>query len=217
PVINTMRAQQKRNFLVTLLFSQGVPMLLAGDEMGRTQQGNNNAYCQDSELTWINWSLTPEDQQLIEFVRRIIQIQSRHPVFRRRSFFQGRRIRGSGIKDIIWLKPDGSEMTDEEWQQSFARCLGLFLAGAGLDEYDERGQPITDVNFLLLLNAHHDEIGFVLPAYHPDKLWKAELDTSRDAGLGHDGTYEGAHTYPLKGRSFALLREVDAVATAEKG
>jgi glycogen operon protein len=208
PAIKTLRARQKRNFLATLLLSQGVPMLLAGDEMGRTQQGNNNAYCHDSELTWINWNLAPEDRELIELVRRLIQIQQRHPVFRRRSFFQGRRIHGSDIKDIAWLKPDGTEMTDEEWQQSFARCLGLFLAGAGLDEFDDRGRPIKDVNFLLLLNAHHDEIGFVLPAYHPGMLWKAELDTSRDAGLGRDGTYEGTHVYPLQGRSLVLLREV---------
>ena len=208
PAIKTLRARQKRNFLATLLLSQGVPMLLAGDEMGRTQQGNNNAYCHDNELTWINWNLAPEDRELIELVRRLIQIQQRHPVFRRRSFFQGRRIHGSDIKDIAWLKPDGTEMTDEEWQQSFARCLGLFLAGAGLDEFDDRGRPIKDVNFLLLLNAHHDEIGFVLPAYHPGMLWKAELDTSRDAGLGRDGTYEGTHVYPLQGRSLVLLREV---------
>jgi glycogen operon protein len=208
PAIIALRAQQKRNFLATLFFSQGVPMLLAGDEMGRTQGGNNNTYCQDNELNWINWDLKPEDSQLIEFTQRIIKILQRHPVFRRRSFFQGQRIYGSGIKDIIWLKPDGTEMTDQEWQQSYARCLGLFLAGAGLDEYDDRGRPIKDVNFLLLLNAHHDEIGFVLPAYHPGMQWKAELDTSRDAGLGRDGTYEGKHTYPLQGRSLALLREV---------
>ncbi|MDH3369753.1 MAG: glycogen debranching protein GlgX [Gammaproteobacteria bacterium] len=209
PAIKALRAQQKRNFLATLFFSQGVPMLLAGDEMGRTQGGNNNAYCQDNELNWIDWNLKPDDRQLIEFTRRIIQILQRHPVFRRRSFFQGRQIRGSEIKDIVWLKPDGNEMTDEEWQQSFARCLGLLLAGAGLNEYDDRGQPISDANFLLLINAHHDEIGFVLPAYHPSKLWKTELDTSHEAGLARDGTFEGTHTYPLQGRSFVLMREMD--------
>ncbi|HEY5682176.1 MAG TPA: glycogen debranching protein GlgX [Sulfuricaulis sp.] len=209
PAIKALRAQQKRNFLATLFFSQGVPMLLAGDEMGRTQGGNNNAYCQDNELNWINWDLKPDDRQLVEFTRHIIQILQRHPVFRRRSFFQGRQIRGSEIKDIVWLKPDGSEMTDEEWQQSFARCLGLFLAGAGLNEYDDRGQAITDANFLILINAHHDEIGFVLPAYHPGKLWKMELDTSHEAGLMCDGTFEGMYTYPLQGRSFVLMREMD--------
>ena len=208
PAIIALRAQQKRNFLATLLLSQGVPMLLAGDEMGRTQRGNNNAYCQDSELTWVDWSLTLEDHQLIEFVRRLIQIQRQHPVFRRSSFFQGRRIRGSGIKDIVWLKPDGSEMTDEEWQQSYARCLGLFLAGEGLNEYDDHGKPIIDANFLLLLNAHHEEIAFTLPAHRQNILWTTELDTSR---LTHaDDTREGGQTYPLRGRSLVLLREITA-------
>ena len=205
PAINALRAQQKRNFLATLFLSQGVPMLLAGDEMGRTQRGNNNAYCQDSELTWVDWSLTLEDHQLIEFVRRLIRIQQQHPVFRRSSFFQGRRIRGSGIKDIIWLKPDGSEMTDEEWQQSFARCLGLFLAGEGLNEFDERGKLVTDANFLLLLNAHHEEIVFTVPAYRQNVLWNTEFDTSRVESVQ---TYQGGQNYPLRGRSLVLLREV---------
>ena len=209
PAVRGLRARQKRNFLATLLLSQGVPMLLAGDEMGRTQQGNNNAYCQDNDITWNDWSLTLEDHQLIEFARRVISIQQRHPVFRRRSFFQGRRIRGAGagIKDIVWLKPDGTEMTDQEWQQSFARCLGLFLAGEGLDERDDRGQPVRDVNFLLLLNAHHEEITFMLPAYHPEQAWHTELDTARDAGLGPDVAYRGGQAYPLQGRSLVLLRE----------
>jgi len=208
PAINKLRAQQKRNFLATLFLSQGVPMLLAGDEMGRTQRGNNNAYCQDSEINWVDWSLTLEDHQLIEFVRHLIHIQQRHPVFRRRSFFQGRRIHGSGIKDIIWLKPAGSEMTDEEWQQSFARCLGLFLAGEGLNEYDDRGKLITDANFLLLLNAHHEEISFTLPAYRQNILWNTEFDTSR-ADHGEAG-HEGGQAYPLQGRSLVLLREISA-------
>jgi len=214
PAINALRAQQKRNFLATLFLSQGVPMLLAGDEMGRTQRGNNNAYCQDSELTWVDWSLTLEDIRLVEFVRHLIQIQKRHPVFRRRSFFQGRRIRGSGIKDIIWLKPDGSEMTDEEWQQSFARCLGLFLAGEGLNEFDDRGKPITDANFLLLLNAHHEEIVFTLPAYRQNILWNTEFDTS---GADRDATYQGGQNYPLQGRSLALLRESSTWPGSVKG
>jgi glycogen operon protein len=212
PAVRALRVQQKRNFLATLLLSQGVPMLQAGDEMGRTQRGNNNAYCQDNELTWLDWNLTLEDHELIEFVRRLIRIQRQHPVFRRRSFFQGRQIRGSGVKDIVWLRPDGGEMTDDEWQQSFARCLGVFLAGDGLNEYDDRGRAITDVNFLLLLNAHHEEIGFVLPAYHPGMLWKTEFDTGRDAGLGHDGSLQGAQTYALQGRSLVLLRETDPAA-----
>jgi isoamylase len=208
PEIKALRARQKRNFLATLFLSQGVPMLLAGDEMGRTQAGNNNAYCQDSELSWVNWELEPESRELVEFTRRMIALNKNHPVFRRRSFLQGRRIRGTEVKDIVWLKPAGTEMTDEEWQQSFARCLGVFLAGEALEEVDERGQPMNDDSFLLLLNAHHEDIPFMLPEFHPGVRWKVEFDTSRESGLSSDGTYTAGQSYPLRGRSVALLREL---------
>ncbi|MHB8623973.1 MAG: glycogen debranching protein GlgX [Sulfuricaulis sp.] len=209
PAVKLLRAQQSRNFLATLFLSQGVPMLLAGDEMGRSQQGNNNAYCQDSELNWSNWDITPDTEVLIEFVRHAIQIRRQHPVFRRRSFFQGNRPQSGGNADIIWLKPDGTEMVKEEWHHAFARCLGLYLSGNGLDETNERGQPIIDDNFLLLFNSHHDEIAFTLPAHHPDKIWKMELDTARNTDLGVDSTYAGSQTYPLRGRSLALLFETE--------
>jgi isoamylase len=212
PAINALRAQQKRNFLATLFLSQGVPMLLAGDEMARTQAGNNNAYCQDNELTWVNWDLTSEDRKLLEFAQRMIALNKRHPVFRRRSFFAGRRIAGTAIKDIVWLKHDGNEMTDEEWQLSHARCLGVVLAGEALEETDERGRPIQDDDFLLLLNAHHEEISFMLPVFHPETHWTLEFDTSRDAGLGHDGDFMAGQPYPLQGRSLALLREIRRTA-----
>ena len=156
PAINALRAKQKRNFLATLLLSQGVPMLLAGDADGRTQQGNNNAYCQDNEISWVDWNLDFEDLRLLSFVQRVIALRKAHPAFRRRSFFQGRSIKGSAIKDILWLSPNGNELTDEEWQHSFARCLGLFLSGEGLDERDRQGRPVVDDSFLLLLNAHSD-------------------------------------------------------------
>jgi isoamylase len=213
PTILRLRSKQKRNFLATLFLSQGVPMLLAGDEMGRTQAGNNNAYCQDTELSWVNWELKPDDLELLEFARRMIALNKTHPVFCRRSFFQGRRIRGTDIKDIVWLKPDGTEMTDEEWKQSFARCLGVLLAGEAPEELDERGRPRKDDDFLLLLNAHYESIPFVLPAAHPDARWQLELDTSRDAGLGRDGVFPAGQTYPLEGRSVALLRELRHAAT----
>jgi isoamylase len=205
PAINALRARQKRNFLATLFFSQGVPMLLAGDEMGHTQNGNNNAYCQDNDASWIDWDLTPENQDLLAFTKRVIYLNQRHPVFRRRSFFQGRRIHGSDIKDIAWLKPDGDEMTVQEWQQSFARCLGLFLAGESLDEYDERGRRIRDANFLLLLNAHYEPIPFTLPVSHGNTSWQVELDTSRVGEPGH--IHPGEHPYTLPGRSLVLMRE----------
>src|SRR6185295_2810047 len=124
--IKVLRERQKRNLLATLFFSQGEPMLLAGDEMGRTQVGNNNAYCQDNEVSWVNWELSPEGRQLLEYTRRLIGLRNAHPLFRRRTFFRGRAVRDPAIKDVLWLAPSGTEMTDEEWNQSFARCLGVF-------------------------------------------------------------------------------------------
>ena len=213
PAINALRAQQKRNLLATLLLSQGVPMLLAGDELGRTQSGNNNAYCQDNELSWVNWELRPEDRELLDFTRRIVWLNRDHPVFRRHSFFQGRHIHGTDAKDIAWLKPDGAEMTDEEWQQSFARCLGVALTGDALDDVDERGQPVRDNNFLLLLNAHHEEIAFVLPAPHSALDWSLEFDTSRNGGLDRAGVFRPGQAYPLQGRSVVLLSDIRPAAT----
>src|ERR1041385_3884937 len=129
-------------------------MLVAGDELGKTQNGNNNAYCQDNEISWINWDLQPHDRELLAFLQRMIMLRKQHPVFRRRSFFQGRPIKGAGIKDILWLTPDGGEITDEVWQESSARCLGMFLSGQGILEYSARGEEIRDDNFLLIMNAN---------------------------------------------------------------
>ena len=205
--INELRAQRQRNFLATLLLSQGVPMLTAGDEMGRTQRGNNNAYCQDNEISWLDWGIAPERSRLLEFVRRLIWLRRRHPVFRRRHFFQGRPIRGSGVKDIMWLKPDGGEMTDAEWQHEFPRCLGVMLAGEGMTEIDQRGRPVTDRNFLMLFNAHHEEIVFTLPNHTEGLRWLAILDTAHGHGLAGGGVHDGGSHYTLKGRSLALLQE----------
>ena len=138
-------------------------MLLAGDEMGRSQGGNNNAYCQDNEISWVNWNLSAADREFLAFVQRVIALRREHPVFRRRNFFQGRAIRGSDSKDIHWFKPDGNEMSDEEWAHDFARCLGVYLSGEAMDERDHRGRPIRDDNFLLLFNSHHEAIQFCLP------------------------------------------------------
>lgn len=206
--INRLRAQQKRNFLATLLLSQGVPMLLAGDEMGRTQSGNNNTYCQDNKLNWLNWDLTKEDQSLFQFVRFLIRIRKSHPAFRRRYFFQGRDIVGAGVKDITWLTPLGKEMTDKEWNQSFARCLGLFLAGNAIKEHDERGNLVKDDNFILLLNAHHEVIPFILPAEPANARWEVMVDTSSEDGRDINSRfYHSSGEYPLKKRSFVLLRQ----------
>ncbi len=203
--INTLRARQKRNMIATLLFSQGVPMLLAGDELGRTQKGNNNAYCQDNEISWVNWELSAEDRQFLAFVRRAIALRKAHPVFRRRSFFQGRSIRGTGVKDLFWVTPEGTEMTDEEWTQHFARCLGVLLSGHEINERGPRGEIIRDDNCLLLINAHHEAIPFRLPATAPDMLWYTELDTHHKGGLHGNGKFKGGDTYRLAGRTLALL------------
>jgi glycogen operon protein len=207
PEINALRARQKRNLLATMFLSQGVPMLLHGDELGRTQQGNNNAYCQDSEISWVNWDQLQNNNELLVFTRRLIALRQNHPVFRRRNFFQGRAIKGAGIKDILWLRPDGREMTDEEWNQEHARTLGVFLSGSAVDEIDERGQLITDENFLLLLNANHEQVPFSLPTLASGMTWVALVDTFCNCSRAPGTTYDAMMTYPLQPRSLALLVE----------
>lgn len=208
PAVNSLRAQQKRNFMATLLLSQGVPMLLSGDELGHTQQGNNNAYCQDNEVSWIDWENAKTNPDLIALVQKAIALRRTHPVFRRRNFFQGRAIKGAGVKDILWLKPDGREMTDEEWNQANAKTLGVFLSGSAVDEADERGQPVTDENFLLLMNAYHEEVPFSLPTAASGMLWDVLIDTSYPTGRGPDAPHEAATKYPLQPRSLAVLVEL---------
>jgi isoamylase len=204
--IRELRERQKRNLLTTLFLSQGVPMLVAGDEMGRTQGGNNNAYCQDNTISWIDWELDTDDQDLLGFVQRLIRLRKEHPAFRRRHFFQGRRIMGAEVKDITWLTPEGREMSDEEWDHAHARCLGIFLAGAAMEEQDRRGRRLTDDNLLLLLNAHEGEIPFAIPAYPLYARWSVLIDTSYHSGLRNDGRYfHSRERYPLQGRSVALL------------
>lgn len=203
--VQSLRARQKRNFLSTLLLSQGVPMLLAGDEMGRTQQGNNNAYCQDNEISWLNWKLQAGDRELLSFVQKLVRLRKQHPVFRRKHFFEGRPIKGAEIKDIVWLNPSGQEMSEEEWNQSFARCLGVYLSGEALDERDERNLPVRDDSFLLLLNAHDDEIAFTLPAYRTDVRWHRVLDTADPKAAS--GDYSAGEPYRLHGRSMALFTQ----------
>jgi isoamylase len=203
--INALRAQQKRNFLATLLLSQGVPMLLAGDEIGHSQQGNNNAYCQDNAISWIDWGAVNGGNKLIGFVQKLIAHRRNHPVFRRRNFFQGRAIKGVGVKDILWLRPDGKEMSDEEWNQEHARTLGVFLSGEAVDELDEKARLIQDENFLLMMNAHHEEIPFLLPRVASGMLWIVLLDTSCQIERGGNPPYEAGATYALQARSLALL------------
>ncbi len=160
PDVLEQRARQQRNLLATLLLSQGVPMLLGGDELGRSQGGNNNAYAQDNPISWFDWDLTDDQRQLLDFTRGLIEVFRAHPVLRRRRFFQGRRIRGSTVKDLTWLAPGGAEMTDAEWQAEGVRAIGLRLAGDAIDDRGPRGERIVDDTLLLLLNAAEEEVEF---------------------------------------------------------
>ncbi len=206
PAVLALRERQKRNFLATLFLSQGVPMLLAGDELGRTQKGNNNAYCQDNEISWVDWKLDRPRRELLEFARMLIGIFHRHPVLRRSHFFQGRRIRGSEVKDLAWFRPDGKEMTEEDWTNPEVRCFGLRLAGDAIEEVDSRGNPLLDDTLLILLNAYHEPIPFVLPAHRRKLHWWVIFDTADPASWRAQRRLRGAAPYPLDGRSLALLR-----------
>jgi glycogen operon protein len=201
----TLRARQLRNFLATLFLSQGVPMLLAGDEINRTQGGNNNAYCQDNEISWVNWELGNEGRSLLAFVQQLISLRKAHPVFRRRRFFQGQAIKGASVKDILWLTPAAKEMTQDEWDSSRAKTLGMLLSGEGIEELDGRGNRIVDDTFLVLMNAHHESTPFILPSLASGTRWLAIIDSARDGGLKSQGRYFAGDEYPLEGRSVVVL------------
>ena len=202
PQILALRARQKRNFLATLMLSQGVPMLVAGDELGRTQRGNNNAYNQDNEISWVDWENTDED--LLEFTKRLIDMRRRHRVFRRRRWFQGRPIHGSDVKDVGWFRPDGSPMDDEDWRVGFAKSLGVFLNGEQLDSTNPRGDPVVDDSFYILFNAHHDRVDFTTPGEDWGKGWIKVLDTF-DPAAGEDSFGVRAQV-PVQGLSLVVLR-----------
>jgi len=206
PAVLALRGRQMRNFLGTLLLSQGVPMLCAGDEVARTQRGSNNPYAQDNELSWFDWRIDRGPRDLLAFTRTLVQLRRTHPVLRRRHFFHGRRIRGSEVKDLSWFRPDGHEMTDQDWTNAHTRCLGLRLSGDAIDEVDAQGQPIVDDTLLLLLNAHHEPAAFVLPASRPRVYWQPLLDTRAADGRPSTHARRGGATYALAGRSLALLR-----------
>jgi isoamylase len=203
--IRRIRVRQRRNIMATLLLSQGVPMILSGDEMGRTQGGNNNAYCQDNELSWLDWEFSILDRNFLAFVRRMIRLRKEHPAFRRRRFFQGRELRGADAKDITWLTPAGREMTDEEWNNSFARSLGLQMSGLLEGEYDAQGRPEVDDDFLLLFNADQEEVTFQIPPFPEEARWEVFMDTAYSAGLKPDGFLKPGGVYTLRPRSMAVL------------
>jgi isoamylase len=206
PGIIALRLQQSRNFIASLLLSQGVPMLLAGDEIGHSQRGNNNAYCQDNEISWLNWELQKQERELLAFVQRMVMIRKQHSVFHRRNFFQGRPIKGAGVKDILWLTPAGLEMTDEEWRQSHAQCLGMLLSGEALEERGERGESIKDSNFLLIINAGNEGVPFTLPALSERGRWRPLVDTTW-TDTSRRSVHDAGASYSLGSRALALLIE----------
>ncbi len=202
----SLRRRQKRNFLATLLLSQGVPMICGGDEYGRTQQGNNNAYCQDNELSWLSWDRQPAEEEQTDFTARLIALRRDHPIFRRPKFFLGREVRGAGVKDLVWLNPGGNEMNDDEWGTHFVKTLGVMLCGDALDVRDWHGSPITDDTFLMLLNAAPEKVDFVLPS-QAAKGWAIVFDTADEQGFFNPPPdHEAGKTLTLSERSFVLLR-----------
>jgi isoamylase len=206
PAILDARERTKRNLLATLLLSQGVPMLSHGDEIGRTQQGNNNAYCQDNEISWLDWNLDARKSSLLDFTRRLIALRREHPNFRRPKFFQDRAIRGAAERDVTWLRPDGEEMTDAEWGEGWVRVVGLCLGSDALPEVDEQGNQVTDDTFLILFNGYHEPVPFVLPARLSAERWQLLLDTSKDAVAKRMRSLQAGQKYKLKERSLVLLR-----------
>jgi glycogen operon protein len=218
PDVIELRERQERNFMATLLLSQGVPMILGGDEISRTQQGNNNAYCQDNETTWFDWEIDTARQKLMRFTQRLIRLRRDHPNLRRRKFFQDRsvdpahlqniEVEGKFVQDVRWVRPDGGDMTEEEWHAGWVRCLGLFLSGKMLDHVDALGNRLRDETFLMMLNPHWEPIKFYLPESGSKTYWKLLLDTRTpdepDQVICPSGGF-----YELIPRSFALFCEIE--------
>jgi isoamylase len=200
-----LREKQKRNLLTTVFLSQGVPMIVAGDELGRTQMGNNNAYCQDKEISWINWK--EGDPALLDFTKKLIHLYKTHPVFSRHRWFQGQPIKGTGIEDIVWFLPEGNEMPEENWNHDFAKSLAVFLNGRGLRSVDEEGKKIIDDNFYVIFNAWHDALDYKLP---PDKYgdeWVKVLDTHEGYIKNEGEVYHANDALKVEGRSVVLLKQ----------
>jgi isoamylase len=202
-----LRARQKRNFLTTLFLSQGVPMISHGDELGRTQGGNNNGYCQDNEVTWIHWDKV--DQALLAFTRRLAGLRREHPVFRRRRFFDGRPVRrGEQMPDIVWFTPDGREMTEDDWESGFGRSIAAYLNGDGIPDTDARGERVTDDAFLLCFSAHDEAIDFTVPGPDYCPAWRIVVDTMDDTV--HDTAVSPGQTIPVGPRAIVVLQRVSA-------
>ncbi|MFE9676533.1 glycogen debranching protein GlgX [Streptomyces sp. NPDC006259] len=207
PAVLELRARQQRNLLATLLLSQGIPMICHGDELGRTQRGNNNAYCQDNEVSWIDWRPTRERSDLVGFTRRLIALRSAHPVLRRRRFFRGETVTHAGqpLPDLVWLLPDAREMTDRNWQRSDAHCVGVFLNGDAIAEPDPRGRPVVDDSFLLLLNSYWEPVVFRLPGAEYGERWAVCVDTVEPDGGPDETEHKAGAEVTVEARSLIVL------------
>jgi glycogen operon protein len=204
PAIDALRARQQRNFLATLFLSQGVPMLLGGDEISRTQGGNNNAWCQDNEISWFDWGAA--DEQLLAFARRLIALRREHPVFRRQHFLTGRESGGSGLPDVWWFRPDGRRMTQRDWQRGDAHTLGVFLNGQELASRSPRGEPLVDDSFLLLFNSHFEPVTFTLPTRRFGRGWLRVLSTAEPEKV-EDEIVLARGAVDMADRAMLLLRQ----------
>jgi isoamylase len=225
PAIFELRERDKRNLLTTLLLSQGVPMISAGDEISRTQQGNNNAYCQDSPISWLDWNLDDAKSALLEYTTKLIALRKAHPNLRRRKFFQDRNISpatsakqevdGLEIHDICWYRPDGEEMTEEEWHAGWVRCLGLSLSGKTLDDVDRVGERLRDDTYLICFNPHHEHIQFYMPPCADGCAWELLFDTRASSGVTEPVALETREPYDLIEYSTAVFRQAQRRAAAK--
>jgi isoamylase len=205
PIINELRQRQKRNLITTLFISQGVPMVVAGDEISRTQNGNNNAYCQDNEISWLDWEKA--DKDLLEFTKKVIRLRREHPTFCRRRWFQGQKIKGVGVEDISWFLPSGEEMSEEHWSQDFAKSLGVVLDGRGIHSPGPKGEKILDDSFYIIFNAYHEQLEFALPAAKYGKSWTKIIDTSVSQ-LEKEESYPAEQRIAVEGRSIVILKHI---------
>ncbi|MGD8278466.1 MAG: glycogen debranching enzyme GlgX, partial [Gemmatimonadota bacterium] len=215
PEVNALRRRQKRNFMATLMFSLGVPMISGGDELGRTQAGNNNAYCQDNELSWYDWELDEDGRRFLAFIRQVVAIRRRQPAFRRRSFFDGNPASEAGDKDIVWLKPDDTEMREDDWHDG-TLCLGALIAADANDLIDETGKAVPGDPILLLVNAGDDEVPFTLTRRLPATRWERLLDTWDEEPPARVRKERSGAIHPLHGRSVALFRAVPREAGSRR-
>jgi glycogen operon protein len=212
PEIIALRGKQKRNLLTTLFLSQGVPMLVAGDERGRTQKGNNNAYCQDNEISWMDWQKT--DQDLLNFTKRLIHFYKNHPAFLRKRWFKGGPV-NENLEDIAWFLPEGRQMTQENWNHDFAKSLAVYLNGDALRSQGPKGEPITDDNFYIIFNAYHEPLHYKLPVKKYGRNWIKVLDTAANfiADEAMPGKHSSKTTITVEGRSVVVLKQLRSEKT----